>query len=330
MITAISSVWGMLNETTVKDSDGKKRLTKAGYVAVTMIVGSAILGVASHAIENTLKVDKNIPLKFLDFEIELFKLPSTAIKEIQDGKKRINDFWDSDDELKFLESASRNDLQSALERVFILFPLMKSIIGNRQASSVMFLIDIDGTGTVLLPIGVVKGEASLGYLDNTTALNLQLNIHDDSEDANQQFEKSNPLPYECGRYSILIDENKRSLLIKGKALAQCLNKVIHRPEDMQVSVAIVKKPRLLIIAEGEFLPINPINASINKIPTGLCWSNNFNQKDSNLNAHINLVLNGDQKLALSNTVAARDPIKLVHGGGAEMEPLDYGLCMAFN
>lgn len=49
-ITAAAAIWGLLKETTTKDGEGNKRLTRSGYVAVLLAIGSAFLATSATAL----------------------------------------------------------------------------------------------------------------------------------------------------------------------------------------------------------------------------------------------------------------------------------------
>lgn len=358
VITAASSIFGLVKETTIKDPQGQKKLTRAGQLSIAITICSALIGILSYGLESFLRgqeeADSKIhieiqeqkevlrsleqtqrillasqPIRHLDFKLTFSNLPIQVMEKISEGEKSITEYFEGDDEIKFLDSSATHDIRSALERVTILFPVLREISGAAFPGDIVLLLDLDGTGSVLLPIGYVTKNKSNGYLDNSTALNLQLDLHNDSQESIDQFAQANPLPYECGRLQISVNKNNKSLTISGKVPSQCMEKVIHRPVGDEVTASLSRGGRMVLLEAGkDGLPIDSINATNLNYPVDLCWEEHGM---SNLNVAYELVIvpNGVNLISLRKSGILRKGTTIHHGGGPESESLDLGKCTPF-
>lgn len=339
-IAAFIAIWGMLNETSIKDDSGRKKLTKAGYVTVSLVLISAFMGMYAYHLENENKkkdkkpdIEKILfsanPIKNLDFSIKFSNLNIATKSDIKNGVKNVEDFWESDDELKFLESAGRDDLNKALERVYILFPLLRNIASSDN-SNIMLILDLDGNLSNLVPIGIVEGKYSRGYLDNSTALSLQTNIHDFGEDANKLFKETNPLDYNCGRLSLDLSQYTSGIVsINGKIKPDCLDKIMHSSQKpSNLNIKDLEKSRVFILSGGQYLAVDPKNISSIQIQTGLCSDEKTSPKLAD-SIVVDLVItpNNDKNYKVTKKLISHTITKLEHGGGAEMDAFDYGKCL---
>jgi hypothetical protein len=58
MLAAAATVWGLVQKTTFEDSQGRKRLTSAGYIAIAFALGAAIVGASAYGFETLVKLDE--------------------------------------------------------------------------------------------------------------------------------------------------------------------------------------------------------------------------------------------------------------------------------
>jgi hypothetical protein len=146
IITVLISIFGVLFETR---EDGK--VTSAGWAIIIFLFLSGFITAYLTYEDNRSRERARLEQIYLNNELLSFKLewffPNLKIDENakRDADKYLDEFYEGDDELKFLDLDIRDGFNIAIHRYFIIGKTLNSLLW----------ISLDDTGTSNVPIGIL-------------------------------------------------------------------------------------------------------------------------------------------------------------------------------
>ncbi|WP_299476737.1 hypothetical protein [uncultured Roseibium sp.] len=184
-LTAFSSAWGMLHETTEDRGAGKRALTKSGQVAMILIVIGLAINISSRAIKSAndafaaeQRISQNRlqalrlavgsqPLQTLKLHWEFTNLPDHVTNEIKKRFDEVSDAVSLDDDHKYISHKDHLTWINSLERDQVAYPFFSYIASNRwdYGDGIVIRVPIYGTQAAVLPIGILPLEQSVFETD---------------------------------------------------------------------------------------------------------------------------------------------------------------------
>ncbi|HYE27608.1 MAG TPA: hypothetical protein VEA61_05175 [Allosphingosinicella sp.] len=264
------------------------------------------------------------PLRSVAFHIEFEGVPPNVLAIAQSGEQRVRDYeYGQGDELEDLPPDYQGLISNQLRREFVLYPVLRALVGAGEGDDVALLVDLDGTGSVLAPIGIAAAGPSRGFVDNRPFLALTKDLYRQPED----WHRAAPMPTDCGGYAVSVDPRRRSVAIDGTVASQCLDFVIHRPGNSIVTAAFVRRPRAILLKGGPSgLAVDPSNATRNRHSAGLCWDA-VGRVAQRFRLKLRLVPNGVGEIASSAVTAPAGGSGLQSAGGSYEPAKDFGECL---
>lgn len=270
------------------------------------------------------------PLRVLEFSVDIENLPAAAAKVGIAGLQAVKDFEEGQaDILKDVPGPAWREMERALIAKEVVYPILRTLVPplddrKKVSDDVVFLVDLDGTGSVLLPIGYAE-QRGRGYLDSSRSLNTETDFDADGKDR----AKALPRPGTCLRYTARFDAKVRRLTLSGSASADCLAAIVHRRKGEPITATLSGKPRMVIVRGGpDGLLIRPDDVTSKKAAVDLCWHAE-RERIGAVAMRISLTPNALPGLAVTSRNFSSHVHDLMLGGLTEEAIAHYGWCRAF-
>lgn len=407
-ITALSSMWGLLKETSTKEADGKKRLTQAGAIAIAITISSGLVGTISYALETAIKEQatrddrlrqdqiqrearlaeqareeradqrqrelqaqqaadlKSIklstellaqrqaleqvrtlqhlllasqPLRTLDFSIEFRGLNAKQRNMVKMGLLEAKHLTSADTgEAGYLALGPLENYKNEILRSRILYPLLQNLAEedtfqpSTETRDVYLLLDLDGSGSIVLPLGGTTGERYKGYVEQIEGLAARIKGSAAHYVPGSDGPEIRKLSGSCAMYEMSISKDYATLRLGGQLSASCLQEALHIGNQSSPTATLPKYIRAVIVSGGkDGLPFIPDNAAVMTQSLSLCWEDAIDSpKGQHVSVDIFLLPN-------KQTALARRYGRLIAGLSSTLnrqftpqeDPWEYGHCLPF-
>lgn len=270
------------------------------------------------------------PLRVLDFRIEFIGLDAEAAQVIRQGRQSVDEWWEGDDELKFVQGVYHGRYEQALRRRMVLYPLLAQLAGEPEARAAL-LVDLDGAGAAVLPIGLAEAsdgtDRGRGFFENADELHCLL-VDDNDCDAKTLWAKNSG----CDFFSVDYVPGDRGLVLSGHVPAHCLATIIHTRSSSALTAMISPRLRGMVTAAvtGGFLVVNAHAERMREAVTP-CWDYP-DARPGKRAAAVRLTFwgNGLKAFAVSGVRRLGAPSEVRADVGPELEGDDthHGSCLA--
>jgi len=291
-LATISSIWSVTNVIS-KEIDGKKKLTRAGKIAVLLTISGLAISITSNMLEDRLKAKKAMeaavnearrtnriilagqPLSSLSFELNYSKEET----DFNESWKEADEHWQHEAESEPGEVSSSKG--AAIFRGYMTFPMFGASVSapNRKPPFFLFLVSLDADQNNIV---------SYGYLDTDAAL------YNTTGNKRERLLFRQAVPYSKG---IFLDDNVAAAAYYGDdskirephflrdsshvtlkwdlnayTLHNCLNKI---NENIPLMANLPSVIKVAIIFDMEYLPFSSGN---------MTFSNRFLWEESDMDS----------------------------------------------
>ncbi|WP_421997037.1 hypothetical protein [Reyranella sp.] len=175
VVTAASTLWALTQKLSEDDASGRKRLTRAGWVALTFVIVGALTSVLSFDLESRRRIEDARVAQQRDaqrlkrlivagqtitsfaIEWQFSDVSDSLQKSFEATEEKLEKLPDQDEErFKQLHGVEREESFALLRRYWQLYPFFQEIGGAKSGdSSVVVVIALDNPAATVASFGIL-------------------------------------------------------------------------------------------------------------------------------------------------------------------------------